>query len=66
MIVTTKEGKKVNLSKGIDLSIPLSNDDKNPLAWYVKPPQFTPVMEDGWVGSIFFLILMDMEHIQNV
>lgn len=52
MIVTTKEGKKVNLSKGIDLSIPLSNDDKNPLAWYVKPPQFTPVMEDGWVGSV--------------
>ncbi|HLW40660.1 MAG TPA: cyclase family protein [Brumimicrobium sp.] len=52
MIVTTREGKKINLSKGIDLSIPLSNDDKNPLAWYVQPPKFSPVMEDGWIGSV--------------
>src|SRR5690554_8206356 len=52
MILSTNTGKKVNLSKGIDLSIPLSNDEKNPLAWYVKPPRFEPVMEDGWVGSV--------------
>lgn len=52
MILTTQNGKKIDLSKGIDLSIPLSNDNKNPLAWYVKPPRFEPVMEDGWIGSV--------------
>lgn len=52
MILTTQNGKKIDLSKGIDLSIPLSNDEKNPLAWYVKPPRFEPVMEDGWIGSV--------------
>lgn len=52
MIVTTQNGKRIDLSKGIDLSIPLSNNDKNPLAWYVKPPRFEPVMEDGWIGEV--------------
>jgi kynurenine formamidase len=52
MILTTQNGKKIDLSKGIDLSIPLSNDNKNPLAWYVKPPRFEPVMEDGWIGEV--------------
>ncbi|PKR81473.1 metal-dependent hydrolase [Brumimicrobium salinarum] len=52
MILTTQEGKKIDTNKGIDLSIPLSNDDENPLAWYVKPPSFEPVMDDGWVGSV--------------
>ncbi|HLV41613.1 MAG TPA: cyclase family protein [Brumimicrobium sp.] len=52
MILTTQNGKTIDLSKGIDLSIPLSNDANNPLAWYVKPPRFEPVMEDGWIGSV--------------
>ncbi|WP_107037166.1 cyclase family protein [Brumimicrobium mesophilum] len=52
MILTTQNGKKIDLTKGIDLSIPLSNDENNPTAWYVKPPRFEPVMEDGWIGSV--------------
>ena len=52
MILTTQNGKKIDLTKGIDLSIPLSNDNKNPLAWYVKAPRFEPVMEDGWIGEV--------------
>lgn len=52
MILTTQDGKKIDLNKGIDLSIPLSNDDKNPSAWYVKPPRFEAVMEDGWIGEV--------------
>ena len=52
MIVRTEQGKTIDLSHGIDLSIPLSDDEKNPLAWYVKPPSFEPVMQDGWVGSV--------------
>lgn len=52
MILRTANGKKIDLNKGVDLSIPLSNDENNPLAWYVKPPRFEAVMEDGWVGSV--------------
>jgi kynurenine formamidase len=52
MILKTEQGKKIDLSQGIDLSIPLSNNEENPLAWYVKPPRFEPVMEDGWIGSV--------------
>ncbi|HZH85932.1 MAG TPA: cyclase family protein [Brumimicrobium sp.] len=52
MIIKTERGNEIDLSQGIDLSIPLSDDEKNPLAWYVKPPSFKPVMEDGWIGSV--------------
>ncbi|PWH82952.1 cyclase family protein [Brumimicrobium oceani] len=52
MILSTENGKKIDLTKGIDLSIPLSNDENNPLAWYVKAPRFEPVMEDGWIGEV--------------
>lgn len=36
----------------IDLSIGISSDGKGPLAWYLDPPKMTPVMENGFVGSI--------------
>lgn len=52
MIVATEDGKKFNLKKGIDLSIPLSNDENNPLAWYVDAPRFEPVREHGWIGAV--------------
>src|SRR5690554_7126316 len=52
MIVKTAQGNEYDLKRGIDISIPLSDDEKNPLAWYVKPPRFEPVMQDGWVGSV--------------
>ncbi len=42
---------KVNISEPIDLSIELSADTKNPLAWYIDKPQIEPVNLDGWVGS---------------
>lgn len=43
---------KVNFSEGIDLSLELSNDNMNPAAWYVAPPKFEPVMENGWIGAV--------------
>ena len=42
----------VNLSKPIDISIPLTAATKNPLAWYVDKPEITPVRLDDWVGSV--------------
>jgi hypothetical protein len=34
---------QVDLSKPIDISIPLSNTDANPIAWYVDKPEIEPV-----------------------
>ena len=42
----------VDLSKPIDISIPLSDSDKNPIAWYLDKPKIEPVRFDNWVGSV--------------
>lgn len=52
MIVRLENGKRLDLSKGLDLSIPLRGDDTNPRAWYVDPPRFEPVRGNGWTGSV--------------
>jgi len=43
---------KIDLSKPIDISIPLSNTDKNPIAWYVKKPVIEPVQFGDWIGKV--------------
>ncbi|SFT66972.1 Kynurenine formamidase [Lishizhenia tianjinensis] len=52
MRVTLENGKTIDLSKGHDISITLTNSENNPRAWYVNPPRFEPVMENGWVGEV--------------
>jgi hypothetical protein len=43
---------QVDLSKPIDISIPLSNTDANPIAWYEKP-EIEPVrFESGLVRCL--------------
>ncbi len=41
----------VDLSKAIDISIPLSAV-KNPLAWYIDPLAIEPVQIENWVGNV--------------
>lgn len=43
---------EVNLSQPIDLSIPLTNTDKNPIAWYLEKPVIEPVRFGDWVGKV--------------
>lgn len=43
---------EVDLSKPIDISIPLSADDKNPLAWYIDNPVIEPVKMGDWTGKV--------------
>lgn len=43
---------KVDLSKPLDLSIPLTDDPENPLAWYLDKPNFEPVRDEDWIGSV--------------
>lgn len=42
----------IDTSKPIDISLPLSNTDKNPKAWYVDKPVFEPVRTEHYTGSI--------------
>ena len=41
-----------DLSQPIDISIPLSDTDKNPIAWYIDKPVIEPVKMGDWVGKV--------------
>lgn len=43
---------QVDLSKPIDISIPLTNTDENPIAWYIDKPVIEPVRFAEWIGSV--------------
>ncbi len=43
---------QIDLSKPIDISIPLSPTKQNVNAWYLDAPKIEPVIVDGWVGSV--------------
>ena len=42
---------EVDLSKPIDISIPLS-EDTHASAWYVEKPVFKPVVDGDWIGKV--------------
>lgn len=42
----------IDTSQPLDLSIGLSNTDKNPRAWYVEIPTFEPVRTEHYTGSV--------------
>ena len=43
---------KIDLSKPLDISMPLQASSENVTAWYVGPPRFEAVMENGFVGDV--------------
>jgi len=42
----------IDLSKPIDISLPLSNTDANPIAWYIEKPIIEPVTFENWIGKV--------------
>ncbi|MFN9111125.1 MAG: cyclase family protein, partial [Bacteroidota bacterium] len=50
----TKENQtiEVDLSQPIDISIPLTNTDQNPIAWYLDKPVIEPVRFGDWIGKV--------------
>ena len=52
MIATIDNRFQIDLSKPIDLSIPLTNSPDNPLAWYLDAPKIEPVRMGEWVGKV--------------
>jgi len=43
---------KIDLSKPIDISIPLTNTNENPIAWYIEKPVIEPVVFGDWIGKV--------------
>ncbi|WP_413999961.1 cyclase family protein [Flavobacterium sp. W1B] len=43
---------EADLSKPIDISIPLMNTEENPIAWYIEKPEINPVVFGDWIGSV--------------
>ena len=41
-----------DFSKPIDISIPLTNSDQNPIAWYIEKPVMEPVRFGDWIGKV--------------
>ena len=44
--------KKIDLSKPLDISIPLNASLENPIAWYLNEPKIEPVKEGDWIGKV--------------
>lgn len=45
------ENRNYNLSKPIDISLPLTNQN-NPIAWYLNQPIIEPVLSENFIGSV--------------
>ena len=43
---------QIDLSKPLDISIPLTNNEQNPIAWYQNAPEIAPVTMDDWIGKV--------------
>jgi kynurenine formamidase len=52
MIARIHNNYEVDLSKPIDISIPLTNSVENPIAWYLDQPVIEPVKNGDWIGKV--------------
>lgn len=52
MLALINDKYQIDLSKPIDISIPLSNTDENPIAWYIEKPVIEPVVFGDWIGKV--------------
>ena len=47
-----KESYKIDLSKPLDISLPLQASTKNPVAWYLDAPKIEPVVMGDWIAKV--------------
>ncbi|TDE01577.1 cyclase family protein [Flavobacterium hiemivividum] len=51
-MIATINNFQIDLSKPIDISIPITNSEANPIAWYIEKPVIEPVRFGEWVGKV--------------
>lgn len=47
-----KQTYKIDLSKPLDISLPLQASNKNPNAWYLDAPKIEPVVMGDWTAKV--------------
>jgi arylformamidase len=52
MKLSLDNNRYILTEKGIDISLPLSNDPKSVLAWYCEPIKIEPVVTDTFIGEV--------------
>lgn len=43
---------EIDLSKPIDISLSIQNNEQNPIAWYLGQPEINPVVMGDFIGSV--------------
>lgn len=43
---------EIDLSQPLDISLPIQNNEQNPIAWYLDQPEINPVIMGDFVGSV--------------
>lgn len=51
-MIATINNFKIDLSKPIDISLPITSDVQNPIAWYQNQPEISPVKMGDWIGKV--------------
>jgi len=51
-ILHNNKNFEIDFSKPLDISIPLTNSDQNPIAWYLEKPVIEPVKSGDWIGKV--------------
>lgn len=53
-VTVNYEGRifETDFSRPVDISIPLTDTDTNPLAWYIDKPVIEPVKMGSWTGKV--------------
>ncbi|KAA1244061.1 cyclase family protein [Aquimarina sp. RZ0] len=52
IIHTNNQEYTVDLSRPLDISIPLQSNEENVNAWYIPAPKIEPVKEGNWIGKV--------------
>ena len=55
MLATIQYNSKkyqIDLTKPLDISIPMKASKENVNAWYIDEPKIAPVVMDGWTASV--------------
>lgn len=52
IIRVNNKAYQIDLSKPLDISIPLRASKNNPNAWYIEEPKIEPVQLEDWIGSV--------------
>jgi kynurenine formamidase len=64
IVTLDDQNYEVDFSKPLDISIPLVNSSRNPVAWYLDKPVIEPVVTEDWIGAVAKGAAINFNNIQ--